>query len=249
MSSKNTVVTFKNVSKSFILKESYQDELKSYFANLIKHIFSKKEYKKKVILKNVSFDIKKGEVVGFIGKNGTGKTTLLSMLCNIIRPQDGTIKVDGTVAPLLGLGSGFHHDLSGYENIYLNGVILGMSIKEIDEKVEDIIEFSGIEEYIHEPIKVYSSGMLSRLAFSIAIKRDADIIIIDETLSVGDKEFSKKSFDALQEYKKRGKTIILVSHALSTVQEFCNRVIWLENGKIMMDGIPSEVIKQYSKVR
>jgi len=247
MSSKTTVVSFKNVSKSFILKESYQDELKSYFANLIKHLFSKKEYKKKIILNNVSFEIKKGEVVGFIGRNGTGKTTLLSMLCNIIRPQDGTIKVDGTVAPLLGLGSGFHHDLSGYENIYLNGVVLGLSIKEINEKIEEIIEFSGIREYIYEPIKVYSSGMLSRLAFSIAIKRDADIIIIDETLSVGDKEFSKKSFDALREYKKRGKTIILVSHDLGTVQEFCDRAIWLENGKIKLDGIPFEVIKQYSK--
>ena len=247
MSSKNTVISFKNVSKNFILKDSYQDELKSYFANLLKHLFSKKEYKKNIILDDVSFDITKGEVVGFIGKNGTGKTTLLTMLCQIIRPQSGDINIDGSIAPLLGLGSGFHHDLSGYENIYLNGVILGMSIKEIDEKIEDIIEFSGIREYIHEPIKIYSSGMLSRLAFSIAIKRDADIIIIDETLSVGDKEFSKKSFDALQEYKKRGKTIILVSHALSTVQEFCNRVIWLENGKIKMDGIPSEVIKQYNK--
>jgi ABC-type polysaccharide/polyol phosphate transport system ATPase subunit len=246
-SNSNIVVSFKDVHKSFVLKESYQDELKSYFANLIKHLFSKKEYKKKIILDNVSFNIKKGEVVGFIGKNGVGKTTLLTILCEIIQPQSGTIKIDGTVAPLLGLGSGFHHDLSGYENIYLNGVILGMSIKEIDEKIEEIIEFSGIREYIHEPIKVYSSGMLSRLAFSIAINRDADIIIIDETLSVGDKDFSKKSFDALQEYKKRGKTIILVSHDLGTVQKFCDRVIWLENGKIKMDGIPSEVIKQYSK--
>lgn len=247
MFKEDIVVSFNNVSKSFTLTESYQDELKSYFANLLKYLFSKKEYKKKIILDDVSFEIKKGEVVGFIGKNGTGKTTLLTMLCQITRPQSGDIKVDGSVAPLLGLGSGFHHDLSGYENIYLNGVILGMSIKEIDEKVEDIIDFSGIREYIHEPIKVYSSGMLSRLAFSVAIIRDADIIIIDETLSVGDKEFSKKSFDALQEYKKRGKTIILVSHDLGTVESFCNRLIWLNNGKIEMDGIPSDVIKQYNE--
>jgi len=246
MSNKN-IVTFNSVSKSYFLQEHYQNELKSYFANLYKHLFCKKEIKKKIILDNVSFTIKEGEVVGFIGKNGTGKTTLLTLLCQIIKPQKGKVIVNGTIAPMLGLGSGFHHDLSGYENIYLNGVILGMSIKEIDEKIEDIIEFSGIREYIYEPIKVYSSGMLSRLAFSIAIKRDADIIIIDETLSVGDKEFSKKSFDALQEYKKRGKTIILVSHDLGTVDSFCGRVIWLENGKIKVDGIPSEVIKQYNK--
>lgn len=246
MSNKN-IVTFNSVSKSYFLQEHYQNELKSYFANFFKHIFTKREIKEKIILDKISFNIKEGEVVGFIGKNGTGKTTLLTLLCQIIKPQKGEIFIDGTIAPMLGLGSGFHHDLSGYENIYLNGVILGMSIKEIDEKVEDIIEFSGIREYIHEPIKVYSSGMLSRLAFAIAIKRDADIIIIDETLSVGDKEFSKKSFDALQEYKKRGKTIILVSHDLGTVNGFCDRVIWLKDGKIMMDGIPSEVIKQYSK--
>lgn len=247
MSKKNVVISFENVSKYFLLKENYQDELKSYFANLLKHLFTKKIYKKKVILDKVSFEIIKGEVVGFIGRNGTGKTTLLTMLAQIIKPQDGSIVVNGTIAPLLGMGSGFHHDLSGYENIYLNGVILGLSINEIDNMIDEIIDFSGIREYIHEPIKVYSSGMLSRLAFSIAIKRDADVIIIDETLSVGDKEFSKKSFDALKEYKEKGKTIILVSHDLGTLSNFCDRVIWLENGKIQKDGIPSEVISQYSK--
>jgi len=247
MSNENTVVSFNKVSKSFILRESYQNELKSYFANLFKHFFSKKVHNKKVILDEVSFKIKKGEVVGFIGRNGTGKTTLLTLLCEIIKPQSGQISIKGTIAPLLGLGSGFHHDLSGYENIYLNGVILGMSINEIDEKIEKIIDFSGIREYIHEPIKVYSSGMLSRLAFSIAIERDADIIIIDETLSVGDKDFSKKSFDALNEYKEKGKTIILVSHDLNTIKNFCNRVIWLENGHIKMDGKSSDVIKAYTE--
>ena len=243
----NIAVSFKNVTKSFILKHSYQNELKSYFANIFKHIFSKKDNKKKIILENVSFDIKKGEVVGFVGKNGAGKTTLLTMISQIIKPDSGKIEVNGTIAPLLGMGSGFHHDLTGYESIYLNGVILGMSIKEIDEKIDEIIEFSGIGDYIYEPIKIYSSGMLSRLGFSIAIKRDADIIIIDETLSVGDKEFSKKSFNALLEYKNRGKTIILVSHDLATLGKFCSRVIWLENGKIKSDGKPEEDLKKYSE--
>lgn len=246
MSNRN-IVTFNSVSKSYFLQEHYQNELKSYFANLFKHLFSKKEIQEKIILDKVSFTIKEGEVVGFIGKNGTGKTTLLTLLCQIIKPQQGEVIVNGTIAPMLGLGSGFHHDLSGYENIYLNGVILGMTIKEIDDKIEEIIDFSGIREYIYEPIKIYSSGMLSRLAFSIAIKRDADIIIIDETLSVGDKEFSEKSFNALTAYKERGKTIILVSHDLGTVESFCNRVVWLNNGKIEMDGISSDVIKQYNE--
>lgn len=245
--SNDTIVSFTNVSKSFTLRETYQHELKSYFANIIKHLFSKKEHQKKIILDNVTFHINKGEVVGFIGKNGAGKTTLLTMLCGIICPSQGTISINGSIAPLLGLGSGFHHDLSGYENIYLNGVILGMSLKEIDEKIDEIIEFSGIREYIHEPIKIYSSGMLSRLSFSIAIMRDADIIIVDETLSVGDKEFSKKSFDALQEYKRKGKTIIVVSHALNTIEKFCDRIIWLENGTLKMDGKPSDVIRMYNQ--
>lgn len=247
MLNNGTIISFSNVTKYFVLRETYQHELKSYFANFIKHIFSNKEHQRKIILQDVSFEIKKGEVIGFIGKNGAGKTTLLTMLCGIIYPNQGTITIDGTVAPLLGLGSGFHHDLSGYENIYLNGVILGMSLKEIDEKIEDIIDFSGIREYIYEPIKVYSSGMLSRLAFSIAIIRDADIIIVDETLSVGDKEFSKKSFDALKEYKRKGKTIIVVSHALNTIETFCDRIIWLENGTLKMDGNPSEVIQHYNQ--
>jgi ABC-type polysaccharide/polyol phosphate transport system ATPase subunit len=247
--SKKVVVSFDKVYKNFVLKEPYERELKSYFVNYIKHIFTKRKPNIKRILSDVSFDIKSGEVVGFIGKNGSGKTTLLSMLANIISPTSGDIKIDGTIAPLLGLGSGFHHDLTGYENIFLNGVVMGMSLRDINNKVDEIIEFSELGEFIYQPIKIYSSGMLSRLAFSIAIKRDADIILIDETLSVGDKDFSKKSFDALKEYKERGRTIVLVSHDLNSIEMFCDRVLWLENGKILMDDIADKVIKKYTNTK
>lgn len=199
------------------------------------------------VLDCLSFEIKKGEAVGLIGSNGCGKSTTLKLLSKIIYPDSGKIETCGRVSSLIELGAGFHPDMSGRENIYTNASIFGLSRKEIDQRLDTIIRFSELEEYIDNPVRTYSSGMYMRLAFSVAINVDADILLIDEILAVGDINYQKKCLDKIKQIKKQGTTIVIVSHSLSQIQETCDRVIWLEKGKVREDGKPESVIEIYSR--
>ena len=186
--------------------------------------------------------------MALIGVNGSGKSTLLKLITRIIYPTSGAIKVNGKVSSLLELGAGFHPDFSGRENIYFNASIFGLTKKEIDDRLDSIIEFSELEEFIDTPIRTYSSGMYMRLAFSVAINVDADIILIDEILAVGDQHFQEKCMDKMLELKKSGKTIVFVSHSAGAVKFLCDRAIWLKDGVIEMDGKTEDVLKEYEKV-
>ncbi|MDA9116914.1 ABC transporter ATP-binding protein [Pontimonas sp.] len=196
-------------------------------------------------LENVSFEVQAGTTHGLIGPNGSGKSTLLKCLAKIYWPTKGHIEYRGRMASLLEVGSGFHLELSGRENIYLNGSILGMSKKEIHSKFDEIVDFSGVERFLDQPVKNYSSGMYVRLGFSIAIHVDPDILVVDEVLSVGDEDFQRKSFQKFLEFKKQGKTIILVTHAMPVIEEICDQVSWLSSGRLVSTGDAREVVKSY----
>lgn len=196
-------------------------------------------------LQDISLQIPKGEVLGIIGRNGAGKSTLLQLLCGTVSPSAGTVKVQGRIAALLELGAGFNPDFTGRENILLNGPLLGISRALLEERLQGIIDFSGIGAFVDQPVKTYSSGMFVRLAFSLATSVDPDILIIDEALSVGDGEFSRKSFDRIYAMKERGTTILFCSHALYQVEAFCTRVMWLNEGRLMAIGQPHEVVRKY----
>ena len=196
-------------------------------------------------LKDISFDVIEGHTHGLIGSNGSGKSTLLKCLAKIYWPTSGSIEYRGRMASLLEVGSGFHLELSGRENIYLNGSILGMSKKEIDSKFDEIVDFSGVERFLDQPVKNYSSGMYVRLGFSIAINVDPDILVVDEVLSVGDEEFQRKSFQKFLEFKKRGKTVILVTHTMPVVEDICDTVTWINKGEMMQTGPAIDVVNKY----
>lgn len=200
------------------------------------------------VLKNVNLEIKKGETVALIGVNGSGKSTLLKLMTKIIYPTNGNIITNGKLTSLLELGAGFHPDFTGRENIYFNASIFGLTAREIDARVQEIIDFSELGEFIEAPVRTYSSGMYMRLAFSVAINVDADILLIDEILAVGDQHFQDKCFAKLEELKKSDKTIVIVSHSLGSVKKLCDRAIWLYNGEIRKDGDTKEVIDEYLKV-
>lgn len=206
------------------------------------------KYEENWVLQGISFEVKKGEAVGLIGCNGCGKSTTLKLLTKIIYPDHGTIKIKGRVSSLLELGAGFHPDLSGYENIYLNAAVFGLTRKEIDKRVDEIIRFSELKDYIDNPIRTYSSGMYMKLAFSVAINVDADILLIDEILGVGDVSFQKKCFERLLEIKAKGTTIVIVSHATNQIEKICDRSIWISNGKIREEGNPEKVHEKYLDV-
>jgi len=213
---------------------------------LIEIFFKKKMHKKFYANKNITFNLKRGETLGIIGLNGAGKSTLLKQIAGIISPSSGEIKKYGRITALLELGTGFNFELSGRENIYLNGMLIGMSKSEIDKKVDAIINFSELNEFIEEPLKNYSSGMIMRLAFSIAIFSEPDILIVDEALSVGDAHFSAKSFDAIKKLKEKASSIIFVSHDLNALKILCDRVILLNKGEIVQQGEPEDVINRYN---
>ena len=193
--------------------------------------------KERIIFANrnngISFDIPKGQAVGLIGRNGCGKSTTLKMLTKILKPNAGEVTVNGRVSSLIELGAGFHPDMSGRENIYINATIFGLDREEIDERLEDIIRFSELEEYIDNPVRTYSSGMYMRLAFAVAINVNADVLLIDEILAVGDVSFQKKCFERLKEIKEEGTTIVIVSHSMEQLYSICDRLIWIEKGKIL----------------
>ncbi len=200
------------------------------------------------VLKNINLKIKRGETVALIGVNGSGKSTLLKLMTKIIYPTTGEIKTYGKLTSLLELGAGFHPDFTGRENIYFNASIFGLSAAEIDKRVQDIIDFSELGDYIDTPVRTYSSGMYMRLAFSVAINVDAEILLIDEILAVGDQHFQEKCFAKLQELKKSDKTIVIVSHSLNSVKKLCDRAVWIYEGEVRMDGKADKVIDEYLKV-
>lgn len=207
-----------------------------------------KRREKREVLKDINLEIKKGETVALIGVNGSGKSTLLKLMTQIIFPNKGTIETKGKLTSLLELGAGFHPDFSGRENIYFNSSIFGLTRKEIDARLDQIIEFSELKDFIDNPVRTYSSGMYMRLAFSVAINVDADILLIDEILSVGDQHFQEKCFNKMRELKKEGKTMVFVTHSMESVKNLCDRAVWLYDGRVRMDGNTDEVVKEYLRV-
>ena len=240
MVNQENAIEVRNVYKYF---KVYKDKGHMLRERVISFYRNKYEYRE--VLKGISFDIKKGESVGLIGKNGCGKSTTLKLLTKILRPNKGTIETAGRVCSLIELGAGFHPDMSGRENIYINASIFGIKAKEVDRRLNDIIRFSELEEFIDNPVRTYSSGMYMRLAFSVAISVDADILLIDEILAVGDSAFQAKCFNKLMSLKEQGTTIVLVSHSLDQVERLCDRAIWIHKGMIRRDGATRSVCSEY----
>jgi len=234
------MIDLKGVRKTFLLSKSGIASIKTLLL-----WWKRREIAKLEVLKGVDFSVSQGECVAVIGKNGAGKSTLLSLLARIYRPSEGDVAIHGRVAPLLELGAGFHPDLSGLENIYFNGVILGLTRAQIQERLPQIVEFSELGDHIGAPVRTYSSGMQARLGFSVAVHVDAEILIVDEVLAVGDYNFERKCFAKIDEFRKRGGTILLVSHQLDLVKKIADRVVWLRAGVVVMDGAPDEVVEAY----
>lgn len=237
---KNIAIQVENMSKSF---KVYYDKANTLKEKLIFWKRSKGEVRE--VLKDINLTITKGETVALVGTNGCGKSTLLKLMTKIIYPTKGKIKTNGTLTSLLELGAGFHPDFTGRENIYFNASIFGLTKKEIDNRIDKIIEFSELGEFIDNPIRTYSSGMYMRLAFSIAINVDAEILLIDEILAVGDQHFIDKCYKKLEELRDSDKTIVIVSHSLDQVKRLCKRAIWIYNGRVKADGNPNDVIDEY----
>lgn len=235
-------IEVKNVTKSFKI---YYDKA----STLKEHMLFWKRNKSELFtaLKDINLTINKGETVGLIGVNGSGKSTLLKLMTKIIYPTKGQIITHGKLTSLLELGAGFHQDFTGRENIYFNASIFGLTKAEINKRIDEIIEFSELGEFIDNPVRTYSSGMYMRLAFSIAINVDAEILLIDEILAVGDQHFQEKCFKKLEELKNSDKTIVIVSHDLGQIEKLCTRAIWINNGVVAMDDVPSKVIPEYLK--
>lgn len=234
-------ISVKNVSKTFSIPHESINTLKGAFVN----IFKKNNSEIFNALKDISFEIKKGEFFGIIGRNGSGKSTLLKILAGIYNANTGSVKIDGRISPFLELGIGFNPELSGRDNVYLNATVLGLNKKQIDEKFDSIIAFSELERFIDQKLKNYSSGMSVRLAFSVAIHANREILLMDEVLAVGDSNFQSKCLSEFNKYRDEGKTVILVTHDIGTVQRYCDRAMLLRNGKIEMIGNPEEVGNEY----
>ena len=235
-------IKVQNVSMKYRMATEKITSIKYY---LIKRIKKEIQYVDFYALQDINFEVKKGEVFGIIGLNGAGKSTLLKIIAGIIKPTSGKVVRNGTIAPLIELGAGFNSELSGLENIYLNGLILGYSKKFIQSKIDEIIEYSELQDFIHVPLKNYSSGMRSKLGFSIATIVEPDILIVDEVLSVGDIKFKQKSEQKIKSMIDKGTTVLFVSHSLSQVESLCNRVAWLEKGRIKEIGEAKEVCERY----
>ena len=231
----------KNISKQFFIPHEKINTLKGAFVNIFHKKFSDSFY----ALKDISFEIKKGEFFGIIGRNGSGKSTLLKILAGVYVPDTGQVHINGFISPFLELGIGFNPELSGRDNIYLNATVLGLSKKEIDKKFDSIVNFSELERFIDQKIKNYSSGMQVRLAFAVAIHANREILLMDEVLAVGDINFQRKCINEFEKYKEMGKTIILVTHDIGTVQKYCDRAMLLQNGEIVKIGSAEEVGSEY----
>lgn len=238
-----TVIQVQNLTKIYKLYDKPIDRLKESLG-----LTRKKKYVEHYALKNVSFDVKRGETVGIIGTNGSGKSTILKIITGVLNPTSGQVRVNGRISALLELGAGFNGEYSGIENIYLNGTMIGFSREEIDRKMDDILSFADIGDFVNQPVKTYSSGMFVRLAFAIAINIDPEILIVDEALSVGDVFFQSKCYRKFEEFKEKGKTILLVSHDLSSIGKYCDRVVLLNRGEKLSEGNPKDTVNLYRRV-
>lgn len=239
-STSEPIIKIENITKEFRLNKQ------KTFKEFLPALFGGKETVAKFnALEDISFEVKKGETIGIIGPNGSGKSTILKLIAGVMSPTKGTITVKGRVSPLIELGAGFHPELTGTENIFLNGAILGLSKQQIKHNFKNIVDFAELWDFIDQPIKHYSSGMYMRLAFAVAVHVNPEILIVDEILAVGDTDFQKKCFARMEEFKKRGATIIFVSHSMPQVENFCTRVIYINNHCLQANGSPQEVIKQY----
>lgn len=233
-----------NVSKLYKLYDKPSDRFKEALGLAGK----KKLYKEHYALHNLSFDIKKGECVGIIGTNGAGKSTILKIITGVLNPTEGNVHIDGRISALLELGAGFNQEYTGIENVYVNGTMIGFTREEIDEKMDDILSFADIGDFIYQPVKTYSSGMFVRLAFAVAINIEPEILIVDEALSVGDVFFQNKCYRKFEEFKAQGKTILFVSHDLSSISKYCDRVVLMNKGQKMSEGLPKDMIDLYKKI-
>ncbi len=232
-----------NLTKRYHLYNKPQDRVKEAL-----HPFKKKYHHDFYAMNDVSFEIKKGETVGIIGKNGAGKSTLLKMITGVLTPTNGSVVTHGKISSLLELGAGFNPEMTGMENIYLNGTLMGFSKEDMDSRLDAIIEFADIGEFIHQPVKMYSSGMFARLAFSVSINVDPDILIVDEALSVGDMAFQMKCFKKFQDFQAQGRTILFVTHALDTVIRYCTRGIVIDGGKKVFEGTSKDAVDSFKKI-
>jgi ABC-type polysaccharide/polyol phosphate transport system ATPase subunit len=233
-------ITFASVTKTFSLNPQ-----RMLARGHLTHLLKRGARRRFVALQNISFRIPRGQALGVVGLNGAGKSTLLSLVAGLCPPDEGTVTVNGRVAALLQLGAGFHPDLTGAENLNMNAALLGLSAKRTAQAFDSIVEFSGIGQFIDEPLRTYSSGMTMRLAFAIAIHVDPDILIIDEVLAVGDQAFQVKCMGKILEFKHQGKTLLFVSHSIGSVQMLCQRALWLDHGELVMDGDAAEVVAAY----
>lgn len=233
-----------NVSMLFNLSSEKVDSLKEYFVKLLKRELFYNEF---MALENVSFSVKKGETFGLVGLNGAGKSTMLKIIAGVLKPSSGKVTVHGNIAPLIELGAGFNYDLTASENIFLNGAILGRSRRYMQERYEEIVDFSELHKFIDVPIKNYSSGMVARLAFSIATMIDPEILIVDEVLAVGDYKFQEKCKDKMDSLLHGGATVLFVSHSSEQVREICDRALWLDGGRVRMIGTADEVIHSFTE--
>ncbi len=235
-------IAVRDVRKIYKLYDKPKDRVKDALG------FGKKKHKLHYALNGVSLDIRRGETVGIIGTNGSGKSTILKIITGVLNPTEGEVIVDGRISALLELGAGFNQEYNGIENVYLNGTMMGFSEKEIDEKLPAILEFADIGDYVYQPVKTYSSGMFVRLAFAVAINIEPEILIVDEALSVGDVFFQAKCYHKFEEFKQMGKTIVFVSHDLSSISKYCDRVFLLNKGNLLGEGSPKEMIDAYKRV-
>lgn len=237
------IVSVRGLKKQFVLSHSGAASLKTLLL-----WWKKRRVEQLVALKDLDLDIRRGECVALVGRNGAGKSTLLSLLSRIYLPTEGTITVRGKIAPLLELGAGFHPDLTGLENVVFNGVILGLTRKQVYDRMDNIIEFAELRRHIDAPVRTYSSGMLARLGFSVAVHVDAEILIVDEVLAVGDYAFEQKCYARIDAFRKAGGTILFVSHNMESVLRVADRCIWLKGGRVEMDGDPKPVIEAYQSL-
>ncbi len=238
------VIEFANVSKSFG-RTTGQMLLRGYLRNLVTPRPKERFY----ALKRISFRVEHGESLAVVGPNGAGKSTLLSLVAGLAQPDEGSIWIEGRVAALLELGSGFHPDLTGAENVRLNASLLGFSRKRTNEMFDEIVDFSGVRDFINEPLRTYSTGMVLRLAFSVAVSMDPEVLLVDEILAVGDQGFQIKCLERIHQLRRAGRTMICVSHAASLVRQFCDRAIWLDQGELVMTGAVNDVIEAYTGQR
>ena len=245
MSSSPVAIRLQNVTQRFRVIQERPDTLRELFSKFFRRQSSYHDFE---AVKNASFEVPHGQMLGLIGRNGSGKSTLLKIVSGVYRPSAGTVEIQGSLAPLIELGAGFHHELTGRENIMLNGLLMGYSKREMLERQQRIIDFAGIGDFIDSPVKQYSSGMYVRLAFSVATEVDPQILVIDEILAVGDTEFQDKCFERIRNFRKSGKTILMVTHNMAQVAQHCDRAILLDKGSILADGLPDDVIEAYKNL-